>query len=229
MCNVVNRFSQFVAHPHCQQLLASIWYAGLPGWRKRSFLSKICIIVGLIVILPISSIYYLVFPRSKFGELLRTPFMKFMYHSASFSVFLVLLMLASTNIGAGDRDIRPQQRGPPPTILESLIVFYVMGKCAVTVTSHSPGNQGKYFLNPGLEYQGIDKIDKIRENQWIKGENNRENQWIKGENNRENQWIKGENNRENQWIKGENNRENSWIVILDYCNYIILVYNYIVT
>jgi len=56
--------------------------------------------------------------------------MKFMYHSASFGVFLFLLILASTNIGTedGDHKIRQQQRGPPPSKLEWLIVFYVMGR-----------------------------------------------------------------------------------------------------
>ena len=27
---------QFVAHPNVQQLLASIWYEGLPGFRQRN-------------------------------------------------------------------------------------------------------------------------------------------------------------------------------------------------
>lgn len=28
--------SQFVAHPNVQQLLASIWYEGLPGFRRKN-------------------------------------------------------------------------------------------------------------------------------------------------------------------------------------------------
>lgn len=27
---------QFVAHPNVQQLLASIWYEGLPGFRRKN-------------------------------------------------------------------------------------------------------------------------------------------------------------------------------------------------
>ena len=123
---------QFVAHPHCQQLLASIWYAGLPGWRKRSMGVKVLIIFFLISLMPFMACYYLILPRSKIGKLLRTPFMKFMYHSASFGVFLVLLVLASTNVSAeeGGQQSRQRQRGPPPTPLEWLIVFYVTGMCA---------------------------------------------------------------------------------------------------
>jgi len=32
----------FVAHPNIQQLLAAIWYEGLPGFRRKSPLQKLC-------------------------------------------------------------------------------------------------------------------------------------------------------------------------------------------
>ena len=31
---------QFVAHPNVQQLLATIWYEGLPGWRRLNFVGQ---------------------------------------------------------------------------------------------------------------------------------------------------------------------------------------------
>ena len=31
----------FVAHPNVQQLLASIWYEGLPGWRRMNIISQV--------------------------------------------------------------------------------------------------------------------------------------------------------------------------------------------
>ena len=122
-------FVQFVAHPHCQQLLASIWYAGIPGWRRYNFVAKVVIITSLMGLLPVMAAVYLLMPRSRVGRLVQTPFMKFMYHSASFGVFLFLLILASTNVGSSGEDyqVRQQQRGPPPTALEWLIVLYVMG------------------------------------------------------------------------------------------------------
>ena len=136
MCHCV--FLQFVAHPHCQQLLASIWYAGIPGWRRYNFVAKVIIIISLIGLLPVMAAIYLLMPRSRVGRLVRTPFMKFMYHSASFGVFLFLLILASTNVGSsgGDYQVRQQQRGPSPTALEWLIVLYVMGVyCTPTLYS----------------------------------------------------------------------------------------------
>ncbi|XP_061164348.1 transient-receptor-potential-like protein [Saccostrea echinata] len=116
---------QFVSHPHCQQLLTSIWYEGLPGWRKRNGLTKFLLCMGLILIGPFMAVYYLIFPRSKIGQLLRSPFMKFLYHSASFGVFLILLVLCSTDISSPSD--RGNIRGPPPSELEWLIFLWVMG------------------------------------------------------------------------------------------------------
>ncbi|CAL1526849.1 unnamed protein product, partial [Lymnaea stagnalis] len=116
----------FVAHPHCQQLLTSIWYAGLPGWRKRNGVMKFLTCIGLILILPFMSIYYLIFPRSRIGQLLRSPFMKFLYHSASFGVFLFLLVCASTDI-INNEPKRDKFRGPEPSELEWMIVLWVTG------------------------------------------------------------------------------------------------------
>lgn len=115
-----------MAHPHCQQLLTSIWYEGLPGWRKRNGIMKFLTCIGLILLLPFMAVYYLIFPRSKIGQLLRSPFMKFLYHSASFGVFLFLLICASTDIVTVSSK-RDRLRGPHPSELEWLIVLWVTG------------------------------------------------------------------------------------------------------
>lgn len=41
---------QFVAQPNCQQLLATLWYDGFPGWRRRHWVVKLvlCFIIGLL-------------------------------------------------------------------------------------------------------------------------------------------------------------------------------------
>ncbi|CAN8032694.1 unnamed protein product [Ixodes persulcatus] len=114
---------QFVAHPNCQQLLTSIWYQGLPVWRRRNALSKICLCAGLIALLPLIACYYLAFPRSRLSRVVRSPFMKFIYHSASFGCFLLLLILASTRTDRSRQNIR----GPAPSPVEWLILFWVTG------------------------------------------------------------------------------------------------------
>lgn len=80
-------FFQFVAHPHCQQLLASIWYEGLPGFRRRHVAYKIAITVSLGILAPLWSLLYIVAPQSRVG-FLKKPFIKFIVHSANYSIFL---------------------------------------------------------------------------------------------------------------------------------------------
>lgn len=71
---------QFVAHPHCQQLLTSIWYEGFPIWRRRGGLAKVLLCLAIITAMPLLAACYLLFPRTRLGRLIRSPFMKFIYH-----------------------------------------------------------------------------------------------------------------------------------------------------
>ncbi|CAB3374374.1 Hypothetical predicted protein [Cloeon dipterum] len=117
---------QFVAHPHCQQLLTSIWYEGFPIWRRRSGFSKVLLCLAIITAMPLLAATYLLFPRTRLGKLIRSPFMKFIYHSASFGCFLILLVLASTRT-EGSEMYRQNTRGPAPSMIEWLILFWVSG------------------------------------------------------------------------------------------------------
>ncbi|PIO74090.1 hypothetical protein TELCIR_03916 [Teladorsagia circumcincta] len=74
-------------------------------------------------------------PKSRIGRIVRSPFMKFLYYSISFSCFLLLLTLAtfeSYRSEKGERKgggtTRASDRGPPPTFIESLVVAWVLGK-----------------------------------------------------------------------------------------------------
>ncbi len=79
---------KFVAHPHCQQLLVSLWYDGISGYRRRNVVVKFFLILTLTLIFPLLSLIYLIMPCSKLGKILRQPFIKFISHSASYFVFL---------------------------------------------------------------------------------------------------------------------------------------------
>ncbi|XP_002733765.1 transient-receptor-potential-like protein [Saccoglossus kowalevskii] len=124
---------RFVAHAHTQQLLTSIWYEGLPGWRKHNAFVKLLICLAVILLLPLMALCYLLFPHTKIGQLLRTPFMKFMNHSISFGFFLLLLVLASTVRFEGTRPASPSDtwvdspRGREPNFIEVLIALWVFG------------------------------------------------------------------------------------------------------
>uniref|UniRef100_A0A8C0BIV3 Transient receptor potential cation channel subfamily C member 4 n=1 Tax=Buteo japonicus TaxID=224669 RepID=A0A8C0BIV3_9AVES len=117
------RQKEFVAQPNCQQLLASRWYDEFPGWRRRHWAVKMltCVVIGLLF--PVFSVCYLIAPKSPLGLFIRKPFIKFICHTASYLTFLFLLLLASQHIARSD--VRLQ--GPPPTIVEWMILPWVLG------------------------------------------------------------------------------------------------------
>lgn len=89
---------QFVAHPHCQQLLSSIWYGGLPGFRRRHITYKILMTFVVCVLAPLCSILYMLAPKTKFGRLMRQPFIKFIVHSAFYCIFLCKFFLMHISV-----------------------------------------------------------------------------------------------------------------------------------
>lgn len=79
---------QFVAHPNVQQLLAKIWYDGLPGFRRKNFVGQMAQVGQLAASFPIYSMIYMMAPYSKQGQFMKKPFVKFICHSASYMFFL---------------------------------------------------------------------------------------------------------------------------------------------
>uniref|UniRef100_A0A1I7X9C8 ANK_REP_REGION domain-containing protein n=1 Tax=Heterorhabditis bacteriophora TaxID=37862 RepID=A0A1I7X9C8_HETBA len=88
------RQKRFVAHPNCQQLLAGIWYEGLPGFRNRNIIYKCLLIFVVSLSFPILSVIYLLAPKSSIASFTRKPFVKFLSHSASYVFFLPLSIAA---------------------------------------------------------------------------------------------------------------------------------------
>ena len=86
-------FFQFVAHPNVQQLLASIWYEGLPGFRRKNMVLQALEIIRIGAMFPIFSAVYVLAPHSAVGQTLRKPFIKFLCHAASYFTFLCKLKL----------------------------------------------------------------------------------------------------------------------------------------
>ncbi|KAK3924952.1 Transient receptor potential-gamma protein, partial [Frankliniella fusca] len=135
------RQKKFVAHPNVQQLLASIWYEGLPGFRRKNMVLQALEIVRIGAMFPLFSTVYVIAPHSAVGQTLRKPFIKFLCHAASYFTFLFLLILASQRIesviaewlfGADPlstdeaRDVTTK-RGSPPSVVECLILAWVLG------------------------------------------------------------------------------------------------------
>ncbi|KAM3857330.1 short transient receptor potential channel 5a [Diretmus argenteus] len=114
---------EFVAQPNCQQLLATLWYDGFPGWRRRHWAVKLvtCFIIGLLF--PVFSLIYLLAPKSALGHFIKKPFIKFICHTVSYLTFLFLLLLASQHIARTNLHMQ----GPPPTVVEWMILPWVLG------------------------------------------------------------------------------------------------------
>ncbi|XP_076676587.1 transient receptor potential cation channel gamma isoform X2 [Andrena cerasifolii] len=131
------RQKKFVAHPNVQQLLASIWYEGLPGFRRKNMFLQALEIVRIGVLFPFFSVAYIIAPHSVVGQTMRKPFIKFICHSASYFTFLFMLILASQRIESVignwmghdmvEQEQTPTKRGAAPTIVEWFILAWVSG------------------------------------------------------------------------------------------------------
>ncbi|XP_032677800.1 transient-receptor-potential-like protein [Odontomachus brunneus] len=131
---------RFVSHSHVQQLLAAIWYEGVPGFRRMSTMQRVGILVRTAFLFPFFCIMYYLMPESKTGQLMRRPFMKFLVHASSYLFFLFVLMLVSQRAEVeivrllGTQEMKrnleaylARQRGMGPTPLEGIVVLYVLG------------------------------------------------------------------------------------------------------
>lgn len=81
-----------MTHPNVQQLLASIWYEGLPGFRRKNMFFQFFETVRIAVSFPFLSLIYIMAPTSSYGQTLKKPFIKFICHSASYLTFLGKLL-----------------------------------------------------------------------------------------------------------------------------------------
>ncbi|NWS85065.1 TRPC3 protein, partial [Toxostoma redivivum] len=88
---------KFVAHPNCQQQLLTIWYENLSGLREQTIAIKCLVVLVVALGLPFLAIGYWIAPCSRLGRILRSPFMKFVAHAASFIIFLGLLVFNASD------------------------------------------------------------------------------------------------------------------------------------
>ncbi|XP_028976533.2 short transient receptor potential channel 6a isoform X1 [Esox lucius] len=164
---------KFVAHPNCQQQLLSIWYESIPGLRQQTTAVKLLVVLGVAVGLPGLSLAYLVAPCSRVGRVMRSPFMKFVAHASSFSIFLCLLILNAADRFAGttllpnmtthlhthlDLDHTNHHERDPTllyrmtttsfTWMEMLIMSWVIGMIWAEVKEIWSQGAGEYLLEP---------------------------------------------------------------------------------
>jgi ankyrin repeat protein len=90
----------FCAHPNVQELLATMWYENLPGFRRMTFAQQTLQVLGIGLMFPVYSMAYIIAPNTHFGQYIKKPFIKFICHSASYITFIMLLVLASQRVEA---------------------------------------------------------------------------------------------------------------------------------
>lgn len=86
--NILKCGLQFVAHPFIQQLLATVWYEGLPGFRRLQLYKQIIEIIKIVYFFPFYCLVYLYAPSYHIGKVMEKPFMKFLIHSSSYLSYL---------------------------------------------------------------------------------------------------------------------------------------------
>ncbi|CAH0386100.1 unnamed protein product [Bemisia tabaci] len=129
----------FVAHPNVQQLLAAIWYDGLPGFRRKGMIGQAFECGKLGAMFPVYATVYLTAPESEMGQFMKKPFVKFICNSTSYAFFLMLLALASQRAEflaiewfGPDwmkeilKEWIRKERGSIPGLIESFIILYII-------------------------------------------------------------------------------------------------------
>ena len=70
------------------QLLASIWYDGLPGFRQMNMILQFLEVCRIGLLFPFFSLAYIICPWASWSQKLRKPFIKFICTSFSYFTFL---------------------------------------------------------------------------------------------------------------------------------------------
>lgn len=86
---------QFVAHSYSQMMLNSVLYKGFRKWENYGAIKKIAISITYTVLLPLWSLLFIFCPQHQWSKLLCIPLVKFVAHTGSFCIFLMLLFLSS--------------------------------------------------------------------------------------------------------------------------------------
>ena len=115
---------QFVAQSNCQQFLNTVWFGETASYRRKHTCLKIATVLSVAMLWPLLSVCYLLVPRSRVGQIIHTPFVKFIIHSASSFTFLLLLNLYSLVYNEGKKNTM----GPALEMIDYLLILWIIGQ-----------------------------------------------------------------------------------------------------
>lgn len=124
---------QFVAQSNCQQFLNTVWFGETASYRRKHTCLKMATVLSVAVLWPLLSVCYLLVPRSRMGQLIHTPFVKFIIHSASYLTFLLLLNLYSLVYNESKKN----NMGPPLGMIDYLLILWIIGQRSLSTSSSS--------------------------------------------------------------------------------------------
>lgn len=114
---------EFVSQSNCQQFLNTVWFGETASYRRKHTCLKMATVLSIIVLWPLLSVCYLLVPRSRVGQIIHTPFVKFIIHSASYLTFLLLLNLYSLVYNEGKKNTM----GPALEMIDYLLILWIIG------------------------------------------------------------------------------------------------------
>ncbi|ROI79315.1 Short transient receptor potential channel 1 [Anabarilius grahami] len=114
---------EFVAQSNCQQFLNTVWFGEMASYRRKHTCLKILYVLSVVLLWPLLSVCYLLGPRSRVGQVIHTPFVKFIIHSASYFTFLLLLNLYSLVYNGEKKNLT----GPPLQLIDYLLILWIIG------------------------------------------------------------------------------------------------------
>lgn len=124
MCFLIFWPVQFVAQSNCQQFLNTVWFGEMASYRRKHTCLKILYVLSVVLLWPLLSVCYLLGPRSRVGQVIHTPFVKFIIHSASYFTFLLLLNLYSLVYNGEKKNFM----GPPLQLIDYLLILWIIGE-----------------------------------------------------------------------------------------------------
>lgn len=117
-------YLQFVAQSNCQQFLNTVWFGEMASYRRKHTCLKMATVLSVAMLWPLLSVCYLLGPRSRVGQIIHTPFVKFIIHSASYFTFLLLLNLYSLVYNEDKKNTM----GPALEMIDYLLILWIIGQ-----------------------------------------------------------------------------------------------------
>ncbi|XP_067107854.1 short transient receptor potential channel 1 isoform X1 [Osmerus mordax] len=114
---------EFVAQSNCQQFLNTVWFGETASYRRKHTCLKMATVLSVAILWPLLTVCYLLVPRSRVGQIIHTPFVKFIIHSASYFTFLLLLNLYSLVYNEGKKNTM----GPALEMIDLLLILWIVG------------------------------------------------------------------------------------------------------